>query len=49
MQDTLKRMMIEPERIRMVDLNITDGAAYAGLIEDFVASLRSLGPSPFKV
>ncbi len=49
MQDTLKRMMIEPDRIRVVDLSITDDAAYARLIEEFVASLQKLGPSPFKV
>ncbi|MBI5302658.1 MAG: hydrogenase iron-sulfur subunit [Chloroflexi bacterium] len=48
MQETLKRMMVEPERIKMLNLGINDAAAYAQHIRTFVTDLLRLGPSPFK-
>ncbi|MBI4785896.1 MAG: hydrogenase iron-sulfur subunit [Chloroflexi bacterium] len=48
MQETLKRMMVEPERVKIVNLGITDAQPYAQCIQEFVADLQRLGPSPFK-
>ena len=48
MRETLKRMRTEPDRVRMINLSITDGRSYAQHVHEFVAELRRLGPSPFK-
>jgi len=48
MRETLKRMMIEPDRVRMANLGIADDAAYVELVTGFLSDLRGLGPSPFK-
>ena len=48
MRETLKRMMVEPDRVRMANLGITDDAAYVELVAQFLSDLRGLGPSPFK-
>lgn len=49
MRETLTRMRIEAERVRMINLGITDGKAFAQFVESFVADLRKIGPNPFKV
>ncbi|MEW6545737.1 MAG: hydrogenase iron-sulfur subunit [Bacillota bacterium] len=49
MRETLQRMLIEPERVRMATLAINDPEAYVRLLQEFVTDLRRLGPSPFKV
>lgn len=48
-RETLQRMLIEPERIRVANLGIADDQAYVRLVEEFLADLRRLGPSPFGV
>jgi len=46
--DTLKQMGIEPERVVTQEVAITDNARVAKLIDDYVAELDKLGPSPMK-
>jgi quinone-modifying oxidoreductase subunit QmoB len=46
--DTLTQMGIEPERVVTHEVAITDNARVAKLIDDYVAELDKLGPSPMK-
>ncbi|WP_131111963.1 hydrogenase iron-sulfur subunit [Sulfuricystis thermophila] len=46
--DTMKGMGLEPERMQTYEIAITDGARVAKLINDYVAQLNELGPSPMK-
>jgi quinone-modifying oxidoreductase subunit QmoB len=46
--DTLKQMGIESERVVTHEVAITDNARVAKLIDDYVAELDKLGPSPMK-
>jgi len=46
--DTLKGMGLEPERMLTYEIAITDGARVAKIIDDYVAQLIEMGPSPMK-
>lgn len=46
--DTLKGMGLEPERMQTYEVAITDAARVARLIDEYVAQLNDLGPSPMK-
>lgn len=46
--DTLKQLGLEPERVQTQEVAITDNARVAKLIEDYVAQLNEMGPSPMK-
>ncbi len=46
--DTMKQMGLEPERVQTLEVAITDSARVAKLINDYVAQLQELGPSPMK-
>ncbi|MBP6637701.1 MAG: hydrogenase iron-sulfur subunit, partial [Sulfuritalea sp.] len=46
--DTLKQMGLEPERVVTQEVAITDNARVVKLINDYVAELDKLGPSPMK-
>ncbi|MGI9860845.1 FAD-dependent oxidoreductase [Moorella naiadis] len=46
--ETLQRMAIEPERVRLVRLKADDDSLFVTEAERFVAELRALGPSPLK-
>ncbi len=46
--DTLTQMGLEPQRVSTYEIAITDNARIAGLINDYVAELVELGPSPMK-
>jgi quinone-modifying oxidoreductase subunit QmoB len=46
--DTLKQMGIESERVVTQEVAITDNARVVKLIDDYVAELDKLGPSPMK-
>ncbi|GAW91748.1 hydrogenase iron-sulfur subunit [Calderihabitans maritimus] len=48
MRETLQRMMIEPDRVKSVELKINDGERFIELVTRFVAELKQLGPNPFK-
>lgn len=47
-QEALQTMMLEPERIRMEVLEITDCDKIPGIIEDFMLTMTRIGPNPFK-
>ncbi len=46
--DTLTGMGLEPERVSTFEVAITDNAKVAGFINDYVAQLVEMGPSPMK-
>jgi quinone-modifying oxidoreductase subunit QmoB len=46
--DTLTQMGLEPERVSSFEVAITDNARVAGFINDYVAQLVEMGPSPMK-
>ncbi len=46
--DTLTGMGLEPERVSSFEVAITDNAKVAGFINDYVAQLVEMGPSPMK-
>jgi len=46
--DTLKQLGLEPERVQTQEVAITDNARVAKLINDYVAQLIEMGPSPMK-
>ncbi len=46
--DTLTGMGLEPERVASFEIAITDNAKVAGFINDYVAQLVEMGPSPMK-
>ena len=47
-QETLTRQMLEPERVKMVELEITDYNLLPELVSDFVEEMKSIGPNPYK-
>ena len=46
--DKLKKMVMEPGRVRLETLEIRDSARYAALVRDYVAELKIMGPNPFR-
>ncbi len=46
--DTLKQLGLEPERVQTEEVAITDNARVVRMINDYVAELDKLGPSPMK-
>ena len=46
--DTLKQLGLEPERVQTQEVAITDNARVVKLINDYVAQLTEMGPSPMK-
>ncbi|MCL5022055.1 MAG: hydrogenase iron-sulfur subunit [Nitrospirae bacterium] len=47
--DKLKKMMIEPERVRFEHLEIRDSGRYVELVNSYMRDLKAMGPNPFKV
>lgn len=47
-QETLDRLMIERERVRLVHLAISDFDRLPALTAGFAAEMRRLGPNPYK-
>ena len=47
-QETLTRQMLEPERVKAVELEISDYGKLPGLINGFAEELRAMGPNPYK-
>ncbi len=47
-QETLQTMMLEPERIRTVFVEITDYRQIPEIITDYVEEIESIGSNPFK-
>ncbi len=48
LQETLATMMLEPERIRTVFLEITEYGKIPQIINDYVEQIELIGPNPFK-
>jgi quinone-modifying oxidoreductase subunit QmoB len=48
LQETLQRLMLEPERIRAIQLAITDYDQLATLFSDYVEEIEDMGYNPFK-
>ncbi len=46
--ETLKSMMLEPERVAQVEVSIADGERIAGVINTFVDQITAIGFNPFK-
>jgi quinone-modifying oxidoreductase, subunit QmoB len=46
--DTLKSMMLEPERVQTMEVAISDSAKVGKMIDDFVEVIETVGPNPFK-
>ena len=47
-QETLQTMMLEPERIRTIFLEITEYHKIPEIINDYVEEIELIGPNPFK-
>ena len=49
LSDKLGQMMIEPARVRFESLEIRDSMRYVRLLDDYVKTLKAMGPNPLKV
>jgi quinone-modifying oxidoreductase subunit QmoB len=47
-QETLTRLALEPERVRIVELSHDESDRVADLLDEFASTLEGLGPSPLK-
>jgi quinone-modifying oxidoreductase subunit QmoB len=48
LQETLQRLMLEPERIRAIQLAITEYDQLATIFSDYVEEIEDMGYNPFK-
>ncbi|MBN2699578.1 MAG: FAD-dependent oxidoreductase [Bacteroidales bacterium] len=48
LQETLETMMLEPERIKTVFLEINEYDKIPGIINDYLEEIELIGPNPFK-
>jgi quinone-modifying oxidoreductase subunit QmoB len=46
--ETLDRLALESERIKFVEVGITDYDKVPGIINDFMAKIEEIGPNPYK-
>ncbi len=46
--DTLKSMMLEKERVVTHEISINDAHSLPGLIDEYMETIDSIGPNPFK-
>ena len=47
-RDTLGRLMLEPERAKVMDVEISGFDGLPGRLDEFVAQVKALGPNPMK-
>jgi len=47
-KETLDRLQLESERLRLEHLSITDYGRLGAILDDFAAKLETLGPNPYK-
>ncbi len=47
-KETLQRLQLEPDRIRMTELALNDYGHLPALVGEFVDRIRELGPNPYK-
>ncbi len=48
MQETLGRLMLEPERVQVMEVEISDSDRIPGMLEEFVDRIKKIGPNPMK-
>ncbi|MFZ5586754.1 MAG: hydrogenase iron-sulfur subunit [Thermodesulfobacteriota bacterium] len=46
--ETLQRLVLESDRIKVAEVGITDADKVAGLITEFMETIDSVGPNPYK-
>lgn len=47
-RETLGRLMVEPERVKLIQLGISEYDKVPALVDEFVREIRALGPNPYK-
>ncbi|MEM2787731.1 MAG: hydrogenase iron-sulfur subunit, partial [Archaeoglobaceae archaeon] len=47
-QETLQRLMLEKERVKVIEVSITDWDKIAGIVNGFVEEIKQLGANPYK-
>lgn len=47
-RETLGRLALEPERVRVMEVAISEADRLPGLLDDFVGTIRAVGPNPMK-
>jgi len=47
-QEALVRQMLEPERVKSVQIEISDYEKIPGIINEFAEQMRAIGPNPYK-
>jgi len=47
-KETLQRLMLEPERVKLVEVSISDYDRLPEIINEFVEEIRKVGPNPYK-
>jgi quinone-modifying oxidoreductase subunit QmoB len=48
MQDTLSKLSLEPERLRIVQLSMEEYTRLPGILDEFAAKIEKIGPNPYK-
>jgi quinone-modifying oxidoreductase subunit QmoB len=47
-KETLDRLALEPERVRVIEVAISESDRLPALLEDFVTAIKTIGPNPMK-
>lgn len=47
-QETLQRLVLEPDRIRVHQLSLDEFDTLPGIFDDFLEKIREVGPNPYK-
>ena len=47
-KETLERLALEPERVRVMEVAISESDRLPGLLEGFVDEIKAIGPNPMK-
>lgn len=47
-RETLGRLRVEPERVKLVQVTIAEYDKLPQILNDFAAELRDIGPNPYK-
>jgi len=48
MQDTLNKLALEPERLRVVQLSVEEYGSLPGILDEFLTGIEKIGPNPYK-
>jgi quinone-modifying oxidoreductase subunit QmoB len=47
-KETLDRLALEPERVRVMEVAISESDRLPGLLDEFVTAIKTIGPNPMK-